>query len=569
MIGPRFDGLLAAVLLTFVLYLSKRHPKQLQSKVLRRITKIMVVPVKLRTVSRDTMEAARSYSFHNSNIRGPSLLDLQLHASNSAFEYAMTGATTTAQRYPRTIRMASQYNYYLPIDDSRYDNPWVHSPSSGRAVPSPEPSTTTGAAAAASSAATTLAHPHQNDNDDLFEIWCRKVTPVHDDMSIVGGEDDTIEFEAIESPPRRTVSISNSTTSNNNVESSSTTSSQTILKDTTGHLGIDQRLFEHGLNNSIQLDDDDYDDDDNDDDDDGSNEGEGAPKQVVEGFGEEIKMTAIVSSSSPSPSWEHSSYGEAMMKDDESTNDHDDDCSSMVAKKTKNKRSPAKKRQTRKNKTPSTTTLSSNKPRNNNNNNPKKAKAAAALVVVNNKKDMTVANANGPDAPLRALSAYNFFFRDERERQLEHVPMVLDDAKCDKLLEEHWYRDRTQKRRHRKSHGKIPFTQLSKIVSSQWKLLTKEEKDFYRQVSAKDWARYQREMGEYRTNSNNNNNNDHQGKSTNAEEVESVMEEDVETQHGMDHSYIALDGAETTAAAAATADEDDEEPFEEILSAEV
>lgn len=101
--------------------------------------------------------------------------------------------------------------------------------------------------------------------------------------------------------------------------------------------------------------------------------------------------------------------------------------------------------------------------------------------------------------PLRALSAYNFFFRDERERVLNGGSQELTEDKASQLLQDHWGRDRTKKRRHRKTHGKIDFTTLSKLISTRWKELPEQDKEFYRQVAAKDWERYQRELGEHKS----------------------------------------------------------------------
>ena len=100
--------------------------------------------------------------------------------------------------------------------------------------------------------------------------------------------------------------------------------------------------------------------------------------------------------------------------------------------------------------------------------------------------------------PLRALSAYNFYFRDERDRVLNGNTEELNEAKAIQLLQAHWSRDRLAKRRHRKTHGKIDFTTLSKLISSRWKKLDQHGKDFYKQVAARDWERYQKELGEYK-----------------------------------------------------------------------
>ena len=110
-------------------------------------------------------------------------------------------------------------------------------------------------------------------------------------------------------------------------------------------------------------------------------------------------------------------------------------------------------------------------------------------------------------APLRALSAYNFYFRYQRERILngEDMDNEYDDSdthwnkeRQDALLEEHWGRDRTVKRRHRKSHGKISFADLSKKISQSWKALPEQRKDFFREVAGKDWARYHRELTQHK-----------------------------------------------------------------------
>lgn len=98
--------------------------------------------------------------------------------------------------------------------------------------------------------------------------------------------------------------------------------------------------------------------------------------------------------------------------------------------------------------------------------------------------------------PLRALSAYNFFFRDERDRIVNETVGEYDTSadKKQELLERHWYRDRTTKRRHRKTHGKIAFTELSKVISQRWKELPESVKAFYHDVAAEDSHRYNREV---------------------------------------------------------------------------
>jgi len=106
--------------------------------------------------------------------------------------------------------------------------------------------------------------------------------------------------------------------------------------------------------------------------------------------------------------------------------------------------------------------------------------------------------------PMKALSAYNFFFRDERDRIVNDddsssSEIDLTKARQDAILSKHWNRDRTAKRRHRKTHGKIDFATLSRRISKKWKTLPQAQQDFYREVARRDWNRYQNELEEYKT----------------------------------------------------------------------
>jgi hypothetical protein len=84
--------------------------------------------------------------------------------------------------------------------------------------------------------------------------------------------------------------------------------------------------------------------------------------------------------------------------------------------------------------------------------------------------------------PKRPLSAYNFFFQEERSRLLGVPPCTEEEKK---------------RRKHRKSHGKIAFTELAKHIGLKWKDLDAESKAVYEHKQQEDRKRYQKELSLY------------------------------------------------------------------------
>lgn len=147
------------------------------------------------------------------------------------------------------------------------------------------------------------------------------------------------------------------------------------------------------------------------------------------------------------------------------------------------------------------------------------------------------------DMPRRPLSAYNFFFSEERERVLESLPSpnasgvednessdnkpsTTDDAdknkdskdkekassddtggsdkepppkkqsNTERLLSLRMVQNNVR-RPHRKTHGKIGFKALAKLIGERWRALPTEKREYYRKLADTDLSRYKDQMKEY------------------------------------------------------------------------
>ena len=92
------------------------------------------------------------------------------------------------------------------------------------------------------------------------------------------------------------------------------------------------------------------------------------------------------------------------------------------------------------------------------------------------------------DKPKRPLSAYNIFFKEERQRILEDIPdkEAVDGQK------------KPMKRKGKKTpHGKIDFQSLAKTIGKRWQELSEEELEVYKHKSEADKLRYKKEMEQY------------------------------------------------------------------------
>lgn len=90
------------------------------------------------------------------------------------------------------------------------------------------------------------------------------------------------------------------------------------------------------------------------------------------------------------------------------------------------------------------------------------------------------------DKPKRPLSAYNIFFKEERNRILENIPDA--DAKVPAA---------SSRKRKKRPHGKIGFESLAKAIGQRWQSLSVDELAIYKEKAQQDMKRYKAEMEVY------------------------------------------------------------------------
>jgi hypothetical protein len=96
--------------------------------------------------------------------------------------------------------------------------------------------------------------------------------------------------------------------------------------------------------------------------------------------------------------------------------------------------------------------------------------------------------------PKRPLSAYNIFFQHEREKIVSNapdIPVTLESLKIDP-------RRPPKKRRHRKSHGKIGFADLTRRIAERWKSIDPESRSVFEACAAGEKQRYKEEIKDWK-----------------------------------------------------------------------
>jgi len=100
------------------------------------------------------------------------------------------------------------------------------------------------------------------------------------------------------------------------------------------------------------------------------------------------------------------------------------------------------------------------------------------------------------DKPKRPLSAYNFFFKEEREKIIKVVnaedpSAVKQDPEDDGCLDEETIG------RLKKEGGKVSFEEMGKIIGQRWKNIDPDRLQKYSELASEDTERYKGEMQEY------------------------------------------------------------------------
>jgi len=99
------------------------------------------------------------------------------------------------------------------------------------------------------------------------------------------------------------------------------------------------------------------------------------------------------------------------------------------------------------------------------------------------------------DRPKRPLSAYNIFFKEERQRILSKIPD--SDVKEEGDGKTAGAKNKQSLKRKKSPHGKIGFENLAKVIGQRWQDLKPDEVQYYKEKAEADMDRYKEQMEEY------------------------------------------------------------------------
>ena len=101
------------------------------------------------------------------------------------------------------------------------------------------------------------------------------------------------------------------------------------------------------------------------------------------------------------------------------------------------------------------------------------------------------------DKPKRPLSAYNVFFKEERNRLLEERRKSVSGGKEQNDSATASEDGKKEVDGKKNSRGKIGFESLAKVIGHRWQELTSEQVNYYKRKADEDMIRYKREMEAY------------------------------------------------------------------------
>jgi hypothetical protein len=122
------------------------------------------------------------------------------------------------------------------------------------------------------------------------------------------------------------------------------------------------------------------------------------------------------------------------------------------------------------------------------------------------------------DKPKRPLSAYNIFFKEERQRILEEIPESKPSASSN------------PRKRKKSPHGKIGFETLAKVIGRRWQDLASDQVERYKQLANEDMQRYKTEMEIYLSKVDKDDGNDDASCKLQLNEVTQLKTDDVDSE---------------------------------------
>lgn len=100
------------------------------------------------------------------------------------------------------------------------------------------------------------------------------------------------------------------------------------------------------------------------------------------------------------------------------------------------------------------------------------------------------------DKPKRPLSAYNYFFKEERQKILK-VVLAEEPDKVENDPKSEDYIDDATFGRLKKEGNKVSFDEMGKIIGQRWKNIDPDRLAKYSELASEDAERYKKEMKSY------------------------------------------------------------------------